>query len=130
MIGNKVSLDTNIISALLKGDAQIANKIDESDEVYISAIVIGELQYGAQYSTQVKKNTADINKLATRYTILNTDLETAVIYGQIKAKLRKQGTPIPENDIWIAACAIQYGLELSTKDRHFKEVEGLSILSW
>ncbi len=78
----------------------------------------------------MKKNTCNISKLATRYSILSTDIETAGIYEQIKAKLRKKGTPIPENDIWIAACAMQHGLKLSTKDKHFKEVEDLNILSW
>ena len=58
------------------------------------------------------------------------DNETALIYGKIKADLRRKGTPIPENDIWIAASAIQHRLKLSTRDKHFLEIAGLKTLAW
>ena len=57
---------------------------------------------------------------------LPCDFDTARLYGRIKAELRRKGKPIPENDIWIAAAAIQYGLTLVTRDRHFDFIDGLS----
>lgn len=129
MAGNKVLLDTNIISALFKGDVGVANHIDKS-EVYLSSIVIGELCYGAEYSIKVEQNLANIKKLISAYNVLAIDGETALIYGKIKADLRRKGTPIPENDIWIASSAIQHKLKLSTRDKHFQEITVLKILAW
>jgi len=129
MAGNKVLLDTNIISALFKGDVSVANHIDKS-EIYLSSIVIGELCYGAEYSIKVEQNLANIKKLISAYNVLAIDDETALIYGKIKADLRRKGTPIPENDIWIASSAIQYKLKLSNRDKHFQEITGLKVLVW
>jgi tRNA(fMet)-specific endonuclease VapC len=130
MAGNKVLLDTNIISALLKGDTLVADQIDNASEVYISSIVIGELFYGAEYSVKIEQNIANIKQLIATYNILNIDDETAMVYGKIKADLRKKGTPIPENDIWIASAAVQHKLKLSTRDKHFHQITGLKTLAW
>lgn len=130
MAGNKVLLDTNIISALLKGDTSVANHIDNTSEVYLSSVVIGELFYGAEYSVKVEQNIANIKQLIATYNILDIDNDTALVYGKIKADLRKKGTPIPENDIWIASSAIQHKLKLSTRDKHFLQISNLKILAW
>jgi tRNA(fMet)-specific endonuclease VapC len=61
---------------------------------------------------------------------LNTNEDTATVYGIIKASLRKKGKPILENDIWIATLAKQYELILITRDKHFNEIDGLSIENW
>jgi tRNA(fMet)-specific endonuclease VapC len=130
MTGNKFLLDTNIVSAWLKGESAIADKIDKAKEIHIPVIVIGELYYGALFSTQIEKNTLDIKNITIRYNILAVDDDTSLLYGAIKAGLRKKGKPIPENDIWIAAVARQYDLTLVTRDKHFNEVEGLKIKKW
>ena len=130
MTGSRILLDTNIISAWLKGETAIADKINQSLEVYIPIQVLGELYFGAQYSTQLELNLRNIQKLANNYTVLNTDRETAIIYGVIKAALKKKGRPIPENDIWIASIAQQYQLILITRDKHFNEINSLEIENW
>lgn len=130
MSGNNILLDTNIISALLKGDVSIADEIDKSAKVYLSATVLGELFYGAQYSIQIEHNLKNIRELISTYEVLSIDAETSEIYGRIKAILRKNGTPIPENDIWIASTAIQHKLKLSTRDAHFKQIEDLKLIAW
>ncbi|MFN0289866.1 type II toxin-antitoxin system VapC family toxin [Pedobacter helvus] len=130
MSGNKVLLDINIISALLKGETSIADEIDKASQIFLSATVIGELFYGAQYSIQIESNIRNIKKLVLRYEVLNIDAETSAIYGIIKATLRRNGTPIPENDIWIAATAIQHKLALSTRDKHFNQIKDLNVLAW
>jgi len=130
MTGNNILLDTNIVSAWLKGETVIADKMDASRKVYIPVIVIGEMHYGAQYSMDVQKNIDNIKKVASRYEILLVNNDTAVLYGLIKALLRKKGSPIPENDIWIAATAKQHSLTLITRDKHFNEIEGLAVEKW
>lgn len=130
MIGNRILLDTNIISAWLKGESIIADKIDKSSEIYIPINVLGELFYGAQYSTNVQANIANIAKVVDRYEVINTNQDTAALYGSIKAALKRKGRPIPENDIWIATIAQQHELTLITRDKHFNEIEGLSIENW
>jgi tRNA(fMet)-specific endonuclease VapC len=130
MTGNRFALDTNIISAWLKGEISIADRIDNAESIFLPIIVIGELYYGAGFSSQVAKNTQDIRKITSRYQLLSMDEDTTIIYGAIKAGLRKRGKPIPENDIWIAAITIQNDLVLATRDNHFKEIEELSLDAW
>ena len=130
MIGNKFLLDTNIITAWLKGETSVADKIDKAKEIHIPIIVLGELYYGALYSTQVAKNIREIKSITNNYNVLKVDEETTIAYGNIKAALRKKGKPIPENDIWIAAIAKRYELVVVTRDKHFKEIESIDIKSW
>lgn len=130
MSGDKVLLDTNIISALLKGEKSIAENIEKSSLVYIPIIALGELYYGAGYSTHVQKNTNVVKKVASRFRLLLIDEDTTLEYGKIKSGLRKRGTPIPENDIWIAAIATHHKLTLVTRDKHFNEIAGLKIKTW
>jgi tRNA(fMet)-specific endonuclease VapC len=130
MIGNKFLLDTNIITAWLKGETALADKIDKAKEIHIPIIVLGELYYGALYSTKVEKNIRDIKSITSNYNVLKVDEETTIAYGNIKAALRKKGKPIPENDIWIAVIAKRYELIVVTRDKHFKEIESINIKSW
>ena len=130
MTGSKFLLDTNIITAWLKGETAVADKIDKAKEIHIPVIVLGELYYGALYSTQVDKNIREIKSICENYNVLPVDDETAIAYGQIKAALRKKGKPIPENDIWIAALAKRYELIVVTRDKHFKEIESIKIKKW
>jgi tRNA(fMet)-specific endonuclease VapC len=130
MAGSNILLDTNIISALISGDPALATKIDGALDVYIPAIVVGELYYGASYSTHIARNLANIGKILSLYKVLPVDDETAQIYGEIKANLRRKGTPVPENDIWIAAIALQHNLVLITRDKHFREIDSAITKSW
>jgi tRNA(fMet)-specific endonuclease VapC len=88
MTGSKFLLDTNIIIAWLKGEAGIADKIDKAKEIYLPIIVIGELYYGALYSTHVQKNIKNIKTITNHYNVLSIDEATTVLYGTIKAALR------------------------------------------
>lgn len=130
MTGSKILLDTNIVTAWLKGEPAIVQRIDKATEVYLPVIVAGELMYGAMYSSKVQKNLADIGKLIVEYKVLPVTNEVAGLYGRIKAALRQKGRPIPENDIWIAAIAFANNLTLISRDKHFKEVAGLDLKFW
>jgi tRNA(fMet)-specific endonuclease VapC len=130
MIGNRYALDTNIVSAWLEGETTIADKMDQAGGIFIPIIVVGELHYGAQYSTKVDQNLNNISRALSHYPLLFVDKTTCEQYGVIKASLRRKGKPIPENDIWISALVLQYNLKLSTRDKHFREVDGLLIEEW
>ena len=130
MTGNNYLLDTNIISALFKGEAVIANKIDEAANVCIPVITIGEIYFGAELSNNSFEYIRDIEKLKTSYPVCIIDNDACRHYAFIKARLGKKGKPIPENDIWIAAIALQNNLIVATRDNHFFEIDGLSVEVW
>ena len=123
-------LDTNIVIALWANDATVTAQLAIASEVFVPIIVLGELYYGARKSAWSATNLARIDEFAARSSILLCDLATAQQYGVIKNELRAKGRPIPENDIWIAAGAMQYGLTLASRDEHFGYVDGLTIVKW
>lgn len=122
-------LDTNIIIALFASEASVINNLARADEVFIPSITVGELFYGASKSGRSQKNLEKIEEFIANNRIVACDVNTARKYGDIKNKLRIRGRPLPENDIWIAALALQYDLILVTRDAHFQEVE-MQTLFW
>ena len=123
-------LDTNIVIALFAGEARVLNQLQQAVGICIPSIVLGELYYGARKSAQIAVNTQRVDDFAVKNEILSCDLETARQYGIIKKELHSKGRPLPENDIWIAALAIQHDMILVTRDAHFNEIEGLSVEKW
>lgn len=126
-MSGKYLLDTNIVIGLFAGDEIVAEVLRQADSVFVASIVLGELYFGAHKSVHVHANLARIDQLAASVAVLGTDVETARRYGEIKNRLRQKGRPIPENDIWLAALALQYDLVVLTRDEHFDEVEGLRV---
>ncbi|MFQ5688015.1 MAG: type II toxin-antitoxin system VapC family toxin [Candidatus Scalindua sp.] len=126
----RVLLDTNIIIALFANDNSVKKHLAETQEVFIPSVAVGELYYGAEKSKHMEDNIARINNFADSNVILSCDRNTAVQYGKIKNCLRKKGTPIPENDIWIAAIVKQHKLILISRDIHFDEIDGLKMQKW
>lgn len=117
----RLLLDTSAYSHLMRGNEQIANILDRADEVFINAVVIGELLAGFKRGGKEKLNCSILHDLLSVDTvsILYLDDTTAERYAIILDYLKKAGTPIPANDIWIAANAMQHGLVLLTTDHHF-----------
>ena len=126
----RVLLDTTIIIALFNQDQAGMNRLGMVEEVFVPSIAIGELFYGAYNSRQVEQSLETIRTFVQANTILVADAQTAEVYGKIKSRLRERGRPIPENDVWIAAIALQHQLELAARDTHFAEVEGLPLQVW
>jgi len=114
----------------LGSDTNVKENLDKIDEVFLPCVVIGELSFGARKSERVQENLARIEDFAANNVVLGCDSATARIYGKIKNVLRSKGNPIPENDIWIAAIALQYDLILVTRDAHFKTIDNLKIVAW
>ncbi len=123
-------LDTNIIIALFASEASIVSNLAQADEVFIPSIALGELHYGARKSGRSQKNLERIEEFVENNTIVECDANTASQYGDLKNRLRIKGRPLPENDMWIAALALQYDLTLITRDAHFQEVENLRTVLW
>ncbi len=123
-------LDTNIIIALFADDAAVKEQLAQADEVFASSIAIGELCFGAYKSGRIKENRARIDDYAGNNVVLGCDIGTAYHYGEIKHALQRKGRPIPENDVWIAAVALQHDLTLISRDTHFKEIDDLKVMTW
>lgn len=126
----KFLLDTNAIIALLEGDETILSHLDQAAEVFIPAVALGELFFGAAKSGRPNENASRVERFASGRVILACDLDVAREYGRLKHRLREIGRPLPENDIWIAATAIRHSLVLVTRDRHFRDVEHLTLADW
>jgi tRNA(fMet)-specific endonuclease VapC len=129
-MNGKYLLDTNIVIAIFAGDRAVLDPLAQSNDIFLPTIVLGELYYGARKSTLIDANISRIDELAASSALLGCDIDTARHYGTIKNDLRAKGRPIPENDIWIAAVAQQHGLTLVSRDKHFNEVDGLSLQVW
>jgi len=129
-MNNVYLLDTNAAIKLLNGDAVVSKIIAEADQIYVPIIVVGELYYGAEHSGQVAENLKKVDEFAIRYQVLFCDLQTAREYGRIMQQLRIKGRPIRQNDVWIAAIAIQHNLTVLTRDAHFNDVDGLAVQGW
>ena len=129
-MSGKCLLDTNIVIALLAGEESVLEALINVEEVFLSNVVIGELYYGAFKSGRPGENVARIEELVDNSVVISCDERVARKYGEIKNVLKNKGRPIPENDIWIAATAMLYGLTLVTRDKHFEEVADLEIESW
>ena len=123
-------LDTNIIIGMFTGNRTIQEKMQNGNNLFLASPAVGELYYGAQKSEKVTENLRRVNTFVEKHIILSCDLETAQWFGIIKDQLRRKGNLIPDNDIWIAALAMQHGLILVTRDAHFDAVESLQTEYW
>jgi tRNA(fMet)-specific endonuclease VapC len=122
-------LDTNACIAIMEGDATIERQLSDMAS-NISAIVLGELYFGAFNSRRVAANIARVAKFSDRLPLLTLTAQTSTIFGDVKSQLRKIGRIIPDSDIWIAASAMEHNLMLVTRDRHFENVSGLRTIGW
>lgn len=129
-MNGKFLLDTNIVIALFRKDKSVLSQLRIADEVFIPIIVLGELYYGARKSVHTEENVERIRDLANSAMVIGIDENIAEMYGTVKDMLRASGKPIPENDIWIAAVAKEYGLTVVSRDEHFREIEDLHVEEW
>lgn len=130
MDGKRYILDTNIVVPFLNGEDGIVKKVSDAESLHIPIIVVGELYYGAMRSSKVKNNIRNIDSFMSLCHIYPVNKDVAINYGNIKSELAKQGTPIPENDIWIAAISKTANLPLVTRDKHFEKIKGIILLAW
>jgi tRNA(fMet)-specific endonuclease VapC len=120
-------LDTNAYVELLKGNAAVAHLVRGSECIAFSMVVVGELLFGFRNGTRYDHNLTALDDFLGQpwIELVQVTRTTADRFGRIAAALRKAGTPIPTNDIWIAAHALETGADLVTFDRHFEAIRGL-----
>ncbi len=127
--GKRYLIDTNIIVDLFGNDEQIKVKLS-AVKIIIPSVVVGELYFGAYASSRGKIRINEVSEFIGNYEVIYIDEDTARYYGQIKAQLKKSGTPIPENDVWISALSIQHDLPVATRDLHFDKPKGINVEYW
>jgi len=127
----RVCLDTNGYSALTGGNAAVAAYLESAESIVVPAAVVGELTYGFLKGSRQAANEAQLSEFLAGEGVLFQPVTRGIAerYGYVKAALRKRGTPIPENDIWIAATALETGCRLLSYDEHFNQVGGLLRIS-
>jgi len=126
-----VMIDTNAYSAFKRADSAIVQVVQYAEVVAMSPVVIGELLFGFDGGTHAKQNRDELHKFleVPRVQLYPITSDTAHYYSQIFHVLRRKGKPIPTNDIWIAAQALEHGCVVCTYDKHFHEIEGLIVAS-
>ena len=126
----KILIDTNAYTHLLQGDETILEALGRAETVFMSVFVLGELYAGFRGGNKESKNRSQLDEFLHRPTvrILTATQETSDIFGITKHRLREAGTPLPINDVWIAAHATESGSHLVTYDTHFENIPG--ILLW
>ncbi len=124
----RVALDTNRITDLFRGDLELAEQIGTAEEVWIPLFVLAEIRAGFHGGTQHRQNENLLTKLLAKPTVgvLLPSRETAEYYARLFVQLRRAGTPVPDNDLWIAALVLEHELILITRDRHFERIPQLS----
>ena len=126
---NRILIDTNIYSHAMRGHDEVVDTLKHVTSIGISSISIGELFSGFKAGNKERINRQELHIFldSPRVTLYYVDEVTAEFYSAILTQLKKQGSPIPTNDIWIAATALQQGLPVYTFDKHFKHIAGLLL---
>ena len=118
-------LDTNVIIRYIKDEGNL-DDIFEQQNLYYSSITLGELFFGAECSKKKKENASVYFDFCSELEEIKVDSAVTPFYAKIKAQLKADGHPIPENDMWIAACAMTYNLTVVTADKHFTFIKGIN----
>ena len=126
----RLLLDSNAYSRYMAGDASLGDLVHAADEVFLSAIVIGEQLFGFRRGSRYEENLAQLRTFLDHPQVrfLPVGQITADRYSRIMSALRAKGRPVPTNDAWIAAHAMETGAELASADRHFEHIDGIALL--
>lgn len=123
-------LDTNGLSALAEGESTLEPILRKATRVAIPVIVLGEYRYGIGQSRHRKHYEEWLSEYLPKFRILDVNDQTAISYSGVRTELKQAGTPIPSNDVWIAALCLQHSLPLLSRDRHFDRVKGITRIDW
>ena len=123
-------LDTNAVSAIAKGEATAVREFASSVQVALPVVVLGEYRFGILQSRHRSEYERWLNELLHACSVLEIQEETTHWYAELRSQLKRAGTPIPPNDAWIAALALQHSLPILSRDRHFDSVPGVQRVTW
>lgn len=125
-------IDTNVYANAMRGDPAAANLLRKTEIILLPVVVFGELLAGFKGGTRERANKEQLAAFAAaeRVHVATITTGTADFYALVINQLRAKGTPIPTNDIWIAAIAMEHGAGLASLDGHFARIEGLNLVDW
>jgi predicted nucleic acid-binding protein len=123
----RILIDTSFYVAFKKGEKSSVDTVRKAAEIGFSTVVIGELLAGFRCANRVADNYRELEQFldSSRVAVLSVDEETAEYYARIFQELREKGKPVPTNDLWVAATALQHGFALATYDVHFSAISGI-----
>lgn len=123
-------LDTNAVSALADRDAELLAVLSGTERVFLSFVAVAEFRFGLRGSKKGEEGIVFLEALAAAIPTLYPDAQTVDGYSLIADQLKRTGKPIPQNDMWTAALALQAGMPVLTRDRRFDFVDGISRVGW
>ena len=123
-------LDTNGLSALVEGEPSLEPVLRKAKQLAIPVIVLGEYRYGIWFSRNREHYQQWLQEFLPKFRILDIEDRTTVPYTSVRTELKKAGTLIPSNDVWIAALCRQHSLPIVSRDRHFDLVPGIKRIEW
>jgi len=123
----RIIIDTNFYAAFKRNEAEAVNLVKRVEYIGVNTVILGELLAGFRCGNRERENRLELDQFldSARVDTITLDDETAEFYAQIFSELRQKGRPIPSNDLWLAASALQHGLALATYDEHFNNISGL-----
>ena len=123
----RILLDSNAYSAFMRGSEDVRELIGDAEEVLVSAVVVGELLYGFRQGARYERNRTELRSFLGRsyVSLVAVGSVTADRYSRVMSALKAKGRPIPTNDVWIAAHAMETGADLVSADAHFEHVDGI-----
>lgn len=125
----RILLDTSAYSAFMRGHDEIRAVVRTNEDIFLNSVVVGELMAGFIKGGRRKKNEEELRRflMSPRVSLVDVGEETAERYAVILNSLWQAGTPIPTNDIWIAASAMEYGLRVVTTDEHYDKISQIMV---
>jgi tRNA(fMet)-specific endonuclease VapC len=129
-VNGKLAVDTNAVIGFREGIKGICQLLLDADAIILPMPVLGELLFGAYNSAKMRENEYAVLSFQRQSVVAPIDTAITLRYARVRSELKKQGTPIQENDIWIAATCLQLKVPLLTNDRQFHAVKGLRVIAW
>ncbi len=123
-------LDTNALSAFADGVSDLRPWVQQAQRLAIPVIVLGEYRFGVQQSRLRMQHEKWLDENLVFHQILEVNADTALHYADLRVELKRSGTPIPSNDMWIAALSRQHSMPVLSRDKHFDVIPGLRRLEW
>jgi tRNA(fMet)-specific endonuclease VapC len=123
-------LDTHALSAIAEGEKVAVREFSRASQASIPVIVLGEYRFGIAQSRHRNVYERWLRELLSASRVLSINEETTLRYAQIRVELKRAGTPIPSNDLWIAALCRQHASPILSRDQHFDWIEGIKRLEW
>lgn len=126
-----ILVDTSAFSAFKRGNAAVTKALKEADDVIVPVAALGELYAGFAMDSHTRKNERELREFLASLSVRVQDVDHSVAerYGAVVKAMRLQGTPIPTDDLWIAACALVAGARILSLDERFEKVPGMHPVS-